>query len=74
MKARLVHAIAGFVVSISSAAYSWFQAHGSTVATVIAVVAGLYSIHAARRTIALRNKQIESLNRATTELDRLIDL
>jgi uncharacterized membrane protein YjjP (DUF1212 family) len=59
---KLIHAIASFVVSVSSAAFAWFQQHGNTIATVIAIVAGLYSIYAAHQTARLRNLQIKHEN------------
>ncbi len=62
MQSKLVHSIIGFFISIGSASYSWFQLHGNSVATGIAIVAGLYSIKAARETIALRKAQKDELN------------
>ena len=68
-ESRLPHAVAGAFVSGFGAAWAWLATHGPTVGTIVAIVAGLYSIRASRHTIRLRLIQ-ESRER---ELDRAQD-
>ncbi len=70
MKSKFIHSIVSLFVSLSSAAYSWFAIHGVVLATAISVVAGLYSIRATQKTIALRKKQWLILNQVGDSVDR----
>lgn len=57
MVSRLVHSVVGLIVSISSATYAMLATHGPQVAVIVSIVAGLYTIRAARATIKLRKAQ-----------------
>lgn len=56
---KMPHAVVSLIVSGASAAWAWFGVHGHTVASIVAVVAGLYSIAAARKTYQLRKRQLK---------------
>lgn len=57
MDSKLPHAIGSAALSAVSAFVGWTEAHLSHIASSIAIIAGLYSICAARQTIKLRKKQ-----------------
>jgi hypothetical protein len=51
-------AVVGYLVSMGSAAYSWFHIYGSAIATGVAIAAGLYSMRTTYLTNKVRKKEL----------------